>query len=270
MVTLDKQLTWSNHVDQVRNRAAQRLGRLGPLLIRTGLSIRNAFLLYKQLIPSMMDYVFSIWRSAASTHNRKVQVLKFNCLRIATIALSHNVNRKFMIIWELHSFPATSNIWEFWVKGSWGGNPLIRQVCTFNEWWHRSPKASKEGRVRQACHGFYSKGVITTYWFLPTALTEVFPLIPSQLQDKCRGVTSQEGAKLALFPGMAASRECLYLRRESYLRHDQSGIESQRAFQLQLLPLIRVPIVSYAMVLCPHLRLLPRRETQRKRLLVIV
>jgi hypothetical protein len=55
-VTLDSRLTWSAHVDQVRKRAAQRLGMLGPLLIRrSGLSVRNGVLLYKQLICPMMD-----------------------------------------------------------------------------------------------------------------------------------------------------------------------------------------------------------------------
>jgi len=33
-VTLDKRLTWSKHVDQVRKKAAQRLGKLEPLLNR--------------------------------------------------------------------------------------------------------------------------------------------------------------------------------------------------------------------------------------------
>ena len=38
-VTLDERLTWSKHIDQVRKKAAQRLG---PLLNRiSGLSIRN-------------------------------------------------------------------------------------------------------------------------------------------------------------------------------------------------------------------------------------
>jgi hypothetical protein len=55
-VTLDTQLTWSAHVNQVGKKAAQRLGRLGPLLNRrSGLSITNAVLLYKQLIRPMMD-----------------------------------------------------------------------------------------------------------------------------------------------------------------------------------------------------------------------
>jgi hypothetical protein len=41
-VTLDKRLTWATHIDQVRKKASQRLGVLGPLLNRkSGLSIRN-------------------------------------------------------------------------------------------------------------------------------------------------------------------------------------------------------------------------------------
>jgi len=50
-VTLDTRLTWSLHIDQVRRRAAQKLGMLGPILNRkSDLSVRNGVLLYKQLI----------------------------------------------------------------------------------------------------------------------------------------------------------------------------------------------------------------------------
>jgi hypothetical protein len=84
-VTLDKRLTWSKHVDQVRKKAAQRLGILGPLLNRRGsLSIRNGVLLYKQLIRPMMDYACPVWRSAAHSHVQKLQALQSKCLRIAT------------------------------------------------------------------------------------------------------------------------------------------------------------------------------------------
>jgi hypothetical protein len=47
-VTIDKRLTWSPHIDQVRKRAAQRLGMLSPLLNRkSDLSVRNGVLLCK-------------------------------------------------------------------------------------------------------------------------------------------------------------------------------------------------------------------------------
>jgi hypothetical protein len=71
------------HVSQVRRKVAQRLGILGPLLNRrSGLSIRKGVLLYQQLISPVMDYECPIWRSAARSHVRKLQV----CLRIATKA----------------------------------------------------------------------------------------------------------------------------------------------------------------------------------------
>ena len=50
-VTLDKRLTWSPHIVQVRKKTAQRMGMLGPLLNRkSDLCVRNRVLLYKQLI----------------------------------------------------------------------------------------------------------------------------------------------------------------------------------------------------------------------------
>jgi hypothetical protein len=59
-VYLAKRLTSSKNIDQVRKKAAQRLGTLGPLLNRrSGLSIRNGILLYTQLNRPMMDYACS-------------------------------------------------------------------------------------------------------------------------------------------------------------------------------------------------------------------
>ena len=76
-VTLDKGLTWSPHIDQVRKKNAQRMGMLGPLLNRNSdLSVRNGVLLYKQLIRPMMDYVCPAWRFAARSHVRRLQVLQ--------------------------------------------------------------------------------------------------------------------------------------------------------------------------------------------------
>jgi hypothetical protein len=55
-VTLDTRLTWSAHINQVGRKAARMMCVLGPLLNRrSGLSIRNGVLLYKQLIRPMMD-----------------------------------------------------------------------------------------------------------------------------------------------------------------------------------------------------------------------
>jgi hypothetical protein len=108
-VTLDKRLTWSAHVDQVKKEAVQRLDALGPLLSRrSGLSVRNGVLLYKRVICPVMDYACPIWRSAARSHVQNMQVLKFKCLRIATNASLYVGNCKFTRIWGFHSSPTTS------------------------------------------------------------------------------------------------------------------------------------------------------------------
>ena len=94
-VNLDKLLTWTPHIDQVRKKTAQSMGVLGPLLNRkSDLSVINGVLLYKQLIRPMMDYACRAWRSAARTHIRRLQVLQSKCLRIATGAPWYVINRQ--------------------------------------------------------------------------------------------------------------------------------------------------------------------------------
>jgi hypothetical protein len=51
-------------------------------------------LLYKQLFHLKMDYAFPIWRSAASSHFKKLQVLQSKRLRIATNAPWYVGNRQ--------------------------------------------------------------------------------------------------------------------------------------------------------------------------------
>ena len=86
-VTLDRRLTWSPHIDKVRKRTAQRMGMLGPLLIRKiDLSIRNGVLLYKHLIRPMMDYACPAWRSAVSRGHRPRLPSRLNESRSALIS----------------------------------------------------------------------------------------------------------------------------------------------------------------------------------------
>jgi hypothetical protein len=130
-VALDTRLTWSAHVDQVRKRAAQRLGVLGPLLNRrSGLSIRNGVLFYKKLIRSMTDYACPIWRAAARSHVQKLQALQSKCLRIATNALWYVGNRK---IHEDLGIPFFADhiralTESFDSKLADAGNPLFQQL----------------------------------------------------------------------------------------------------------------------------------------------
>jgi hypothetical protein len=78
-------MTSSPHVVQVKKKAAQRLGLLSSLLHRrSGLSIRNGVLLYKQLKRLMMEYACPIWKAAACSHLIKLKVIQSKCLHIAT------------------------------------------------------------------------------------------------------------------------------------------------------------------------------------------
>jgi len=100
-VTLDIRLTLSKYTDQVRKKAAERLGTIGTLLNRrSGLSISNGVLVYKQLIRSTMEYACPVWRFAAHYHYKKLQVRQSKCFDIATNAPWSVGNSKFATIWE--------------------------------------------------------------------------------------------------------------------------------------------------------------------------
>jgi len=70
-------------------------GYAGPLLNRkSDLSFRNGVLLYKQLIRPLIYYACPVWRSAARSHVRRLQVLQSNCLRLATGSRWYVSNRQ--------------------------------------------------------------------------------------------------------------------------------------------------------------------------------
>jgi hypothetical protein len=94
-VTLDSRLIWRSHIVQVGKKASQRLGVLGCFLNRrSGVSIRNGVLLYKQPTRPMMDYACPIWRCAARSYVEQLQVLQSKRLRIAIGAPWYISNRQ--------------------------------------------------------------------------------------------------------------------------------------------------------------------------------
>jgi hypothetical protein len=135
-VTLDKRLTWSKPIDHVRKKAAQRLGILGPLLNRRiSVSIRNGVLVYKQLIRPMMDYACPVWRSAAHSHIKKLQVLQSKCLRIATNSPWFIGNKQIhddlgVPYFADHIRQLTE---RFDSKLADVGNPLVAQIGTYSQ-----------------------------------------------------------------------------------------------------------------------------------------
>jgi hypothetical protein len=68
---------------------------LGPFLNeKTDLSLRSGVLPYKQLIRPMMEYACPAWRSAARNHFRRLHLLQYMCLRLATGAPWYVSNRQ--------------------------------------------------------------------------------------------------------------------------------------------------------------------------------
>ena len=61
---------------------------------RSGLSIRNGVLLYKQLIRPMMEYSCPVWRSPVRFRSRELQVLQSKCLHVATSAPWNTGNKQ--------------------------------------------------------------------------------------------------------------------------------------------------------------------------------
>jgi len=52
-----------------------------------------------------MDYACPVWRSAARSHIKELQVLQSKCLCIATSAPRTLVTGKFTMIWETPTSP---------------------------------------------------------------------------------------------------------------------------------------------------------------------
>ena len=68
---------------------------LDPFLNRKGvLSIRNGFLLYKQLIRPMMDYACPALRFSARSHSQRLQGLQYKRLRLAIFTPWYVRNRQ--------------------------------------------------------------------------------------------------------------------------------------------------------------------------------
>jgi len=104
---------------------------LDPLLNKkSDLSVRNGVLLYKQIIRPMMDYACPVWRSGASTHVRRLQVLQSKCRLLSTGVPWCVSNRKIhedlgVPLFAGHVRALTAN---FDSKLADVGNPLVRQL----------------------------------------------------------------------------------------------------------------------------------------------
>lgn len=82
-VTNNTQLTRSNHINQVRKKAAHIISQ----------SFSNSASLCKKLVPPHTDYACNMQRSATCIHVRKLQVVQTKCLNITTNPPWHIINK---------------------------------------------------------------------------------------------------------------------------------------------------------------------------------
>lgn len=92
-ITIDTQLTWSNHINQVRKKAAHRLSQ----------SFSNSALLCKKFIPPQMDYACRVQRFGTRVHVRKLQMVQTKCLNVPTNPPCYIINKQ--IHEDLDFFP---------------------------------------------------------------------------------------------------------------------------------------------------------------------
>jgi hypothetical protein len=181
---IDKRLTWSCHIDQVRKKAAHTLGALESLLNRrSGLSIRKGVLLYRQLTRPTMDYACPVWRSAARSNIRKLQALQSTCLRIATGASWNSSNRQndenlVVPFFTYHIIVLTES---FDSKLAVAGNSLIRQLGRYLRWsrvtWPTRSASQGCWKLRSVAATTAARPTnwIAPKWHFSSTLTEVFP-----------------------------------------------------------------------------------------------
>jgi len=158
-VDTTRYITWSLHIDQVRKRAAQRMGLLGPLLSRkSDLSIRNRVLLLKQLIRPMMDYACPAWGPLPYPCPEATGVTPCYWCPMVRKQQADTRGSGRSAVCQPHQSPD----WELWLKVSWCGEPpstATWQILTLTEGWPRclmqKPRAAGSSRPVEviACNG---------------------------------------------------------------------------------------------------------------------
>lgn len=82
-VILDQKLNFAKHIETARNKGINCLRTLYSLIGRKSkLSYENKNLIYKMVIRPTMTYASPVWKNAAKTHIKKIQVVQNKCLKM--------------------------------------------------------------------------------------------------------------------------------------------------------------------------------------------
>jgi hypothetical protein len=131
-VTLDTQLAWSAHINQVRKKAAQRLGLLSPPSQQEEWPVHQKWRTALQAAYPSHDEIRMPYPAVRCqhTHINKLQVLQSKCLRIATNAPWYVGNKQIHKDLRIPFFadPIRALTESFESKLADAGNPLVRQL----------------------------------------------------------------------------------------------------------------------------------------------
>lgn len=82
-VTLDKKLTFGDHISISCQKAIKAFRSLWPFLNRRStLSLKNKNLIYKGVIRPILTYASPVWSCAAISHLKKLQIVQNKCLKM--------------------------------------------------------------------------------------------------------------------------------------------------------------------------------------------
>jgi hypothetical protein len=153
-------------------------------------NVRSGVLLHKQLIRPMVDYVCPIWRSAACSHVRKLQVLQPKGLRSETNAFWYVRNRQTHENLGVPFF--TEHIRALAV--SFDSKPMRQplssatwKVLVPTEGWLKSPTDNRRKRLlRRPAAAVPKNAVVSTQWLISNysvTLSEVvtFPQVVREM-----------------------------------------------------------------------------------------
>jgi hypothetical protein len=148
------------------------------------------------------ECAYPIWRSAARSRVRKLQVLQSKCLRIATNAPWYVSNRQIHEDLGILRRPHQSTDWEFRLKVSLCAEPhssATWKAPVPTKGWLKSSTGNRGGlmfsRPAEAVPKKTAKSAQRVVSNYSASLTEVFRAFP-QLQGKCQGIVQKGTARL--------------------------------------------------------------------------
>lgn len=82
-IWLDQKMNFAEHITKVNSRAMNTIRSLYPLIgWKSKLSIKNKQQIYTAIIRPIITYGSAVWRGAAKTNIKKLQIIQNKCLKI--------------------------------------------------------------------------------------------------------------------------------------------------------------------------------------------